>query len=111
MNTQNLNGFRCVNCGASISYEAPGTKNRNHCPKCLYSKHVDSYIPGDRNSDCKGNMAPIKICFKEDGEQLVVHKCNNCGFIRWNRIAGDDDENVLETLPIVDYKSLKDKQP
>ncbi|WP_265181671.1 RNHCP domain-containing protein [Geomicrobium sp. JCM 19055] len=33
---------------------------RNHCPSCLYSKHVD-VIPGDRASTCHSLMEPIDL--------------------------------------------------
>ena len=45
--------FICENCGAKVSksdYTA-----RDHCPLCLYSKHVD-INPGDRANNCKGLM-------------------------------------------------------
>ncbi|WP_420871372.1 RNHCP domain-containing protein [Lysinibacillus xylanilyticus] len=37
---------------------------RNHCPKCLFSKHVDT-VPGDRASTCKGLMRPIGVDYTE----------------------------------------------
>jgi len=46
-------------------------------------------------------MLPIGKFYKEDGEEMVVHKCVKCGFVRWNRIAGDDSAQVLEGLPCV----------
>jgi len=46
-------------------------------------------------------MKPIGRFYKEDGEEMVVHKCIKCGFVRWNRVAGDDDFDEIEKLPIV----------
>ena len=50
--------FICNHCGKEIFpllYTA-----RDHCPYCLYSKHVDNN-PGDRSSNCHGNLIPIGI--------------------------------------------------
>jgi hypothetical protein len=86
---------------------APGTKNRNHCPHCLFSLHVDNET-GDRMSDCRGLMAPVGRLLKKDGEEVLIHKCLVCGEIRKNRIAGDDSISLVEELrtypSLVDYK-------
>ena len=50
--------FICENCGYNVdklNYTA-----RDHCPNCLYSKHVD-IMPGDRENTCMGLMKPIGI--------------------------------------------------
>ncbi|MBI5465478.1 RNHCP domain-containing protein [Candidatus Gottesmanbacteria bacterium] len=80
-----------------------GGSYRNHCPYCLWSKHVDTDEPGDRGSRCRGMMAPTGVFSRRTGEHVLVHKCQQCGFERYNRIAGDDDfEKVtsLSTAPI-----------
>ena len=46
--------FRCHHCRADVPEDAPGTRNRNHCPFCLWSRHVD-IEPGDRAAS---KMAP-----------------------------------------------------
>jgi DNA-directed RNA polymerase subunit RPC12/RpoP len=84
-----MNHFICANCNKQVSLIAPGTKNRNHCPYCLYSLHVD-ITPGDRKNPCMGLMQPVKLTTKPDGEEVLTHKCLKCGFERWNRVAGDD---------------------
>ena len=91
--------FDCVHCGRAVSIDAPGTKHRNHCPWCLWSKHV-SLVPHDRESDCLGAMEPIGIVSQKDGEWSIVHRCTACGLIRTNRITGDDDEAVLIALAL-----------
>ena len=48
--------FTCEECGSPIE----GNGYTNHCPNCLYSKHVD-INPGDRKSTCGGIMAPIRV--------------------------------------------------
>ena len=50
--------FVCENCGKMVdklNYTA-----RDHCPYCLYSKHVD-IMPGDRLNTCLGLLKPIGI--------------------------------------------------
>lgn len=85
---------------------APGTKNRNHCPFCLYSLHVDIKT-GDRVAQCKGLMKPIAKTLKKDGEEVIVHKCLKCGQLRKNRIAGDDSFEGVKNLSVVDFKQLE----
>ena len=70
---------------------APGTRHRNHCPSCLWSRHVDDDVPGDRASDCGGSMEPIGVTVRDDGEWALVHRCTACATLRSNRIAGDDN--------------------
>jgi len=100
-----IDEFICSHCGFKIKSDfSIGTKNRNHCPKCLYSLHVD-VTSGDRKSDCKGDMMPIGLTFKQEGtdkygrkvqgEIMLVHKCGQCGKININRIAGDDDPQEI----------------
>ncbi len=74
-----------------------GTAHRNHCPYCLHSLYVDDET-GDRRSDCLGTMAPIGVWVREDGEWSLIHRCLRCGFMRTNRIAGDDSEAALLSL-------------
>ncbi len=96
-------GFTCVNCGAHVRGVAWGTSQRNHCPNCLHSKHVDDR-PGDRASMCGGTMEPIAIAVRSDGddagEWVLVHRCRGCGALKSNRIAGDDCERALLALAL-----------
>jgi hypothetical protein len=79
-----------------------GGRNRNHCPYCLYSRHVDDSAPGDRASSCGAAMAPVAFFRRPKGEQVLVHRCLGCGFERYCRIAADDSDGVLDTLPEVE---------
>jgi len=95
--------FRCGNCSRQIETAAPGTANRNHCPYCLWSLHVD-LAPGDRRSPCHGTMEPVAIWVKRNSEWALIHRCQRCGELRSNRVAGDDSPIVLVSLamrPIV----------
>lgn len=83
--------FICEHCGAEVH----GNGYTNHCPQCLYSKHVD-VNPGDRAADCGGLMEPVEIELK-DGKYVVVQRCQKCGFVRRNKICdGDNFAAVLE---------------
>jgi RNHCP domain len=61
---------------------------RNHCPACLWSKHVDQE-PGDRASDCCNLMLPERIENRRGKGLVIIHRCVQCGFTRANRIADD----------------------
>ncbi len=89
--------FVCSHCRRPVDPEAYGTRHRNHCPHCLWSRHVDLEV-GDRRAACGGGMEPIAVWVRRDGEWAIVHRCRTCGAIRTNRIAGDDDEWALMSL-------------
>jgi hypothetical protein len=94
-------GFRCLQCSIWVPVnEFMGTHNRNHCFACLWSKHVDKKVSGDRLSSCHGGMEPLALTFKhagyfKQGEVMVVHGCCSCGKISINRVAGDDMNEVI----------------
>lgn len=101
--------FRCCNCGAIVSTdrELAGVNNRNHCPNCLWSKHVDEFKAGDRRSVCGARMRPIGLMVKKvhkkytvsgQGELMLIHTCSSCGKISINRIASDDSSGALISL-------------
>lgn len=94
-------GFTCGHCGKEVTPIIYGGSYRNHCPYCLYSKHVDSEVPGDRVNPCQGLMKPIGEFSRKSGEYVLVHKCVRCGFERYNRIAGDDDFDLVTSLSTV----------
>jgi hypothetical protein len=82
-----------------IDLDAPGTAHRNHCPTCLWSRHVDD-VPGDRASECRSAMEPIAIHARPDGEWALVHRCTGCHTVHLNRIAGDDNPLVLVRIAV-----------
>jgi hypothetical protein len=92
--------FRCRRCRLDVSFTAPGTQHRNHCPNCLWSRHVDDDVPGDRAADCSGSMEPIGISVRDDGEWALVHRCTACATVHVNRIAGDDNPLMLMRLAV-----------
>ena len=91
--------FKCGHCKAFIGPTVAGGRHRNHCPLCLYSRHVDDRQMGDRASTCRALMAPIGYFYRPKGEQVVVHRCLGCGFERHNRVAADDNFLVMDQLP------------
>ncbi len=88
-------GFICVNCFRKV--EPVKVSYRNHCPYCLHSLHVDN-VPGDRLSDCGGEMIPASAKISTLKGIQILHKCKKCGFIRYNMAAEDDDYDLLLAL-------------
>ena len=91
--------FPCENCSRVVPGAAEGTRQRNHCPYCLHTLHVD-IGKGDRRSGCRGIMEPIAVWVKKDGEWAIVHRCRQCGKVNANRVAGDDNEVALLSLAL-----------
>ena len=86
--------FTCENCGKTIEplvYSA-----RDHCPYCLFSKHVDIF-PGDRANECHGLLEPIKI-EKFKNTYKIIYKCQKCHQTHKNIMANDDDMNIIIEL-------------
>ena len=84
--------FVCGHCGARVQ----GSGYTNHCPKCLWSKHVDKE-PGDRLDSCGGMMEPTSL----EGttpKYRIVHTCSKCGAVRRVRTDGRDDAGALVEL-------------
>ena len=84
--------FTCENCGYEV--KPLGYSSRNHCPKCLHSKHVD-VNPGDRAEECKGLLVPINIENNSKKGQVIIFRCRKCGQIRRNKVAEDDDFDTI----------------
>ena len=86
--------FICENCHKRVpklEYTA-----RDHCPYCLYSKHVD-INPGDRMNKCLGMLVPIGIQ-KHKNTYKIVYKCSKCNEVHRNIMANDDDYNLIIKL-------------
>jgi len=92
--------FDCEHCGTHNH----GDGYKNHCEKCLWSKHVDVY-PGDRAERCSGMMEPIRI-EKKNGEDSIVHECLKCGIQRANRVHEGDNKDMIIAIA----KAFADKQ-
>ena len=88
--------FECENCGKivnKLNYSA-----RDHCPHCLYSKHVD-INPGDRSNTCLGLLKPIGIEKFKDTYK-VIYKCSKCNQVHKNIMANDDNMDLIIELSI-----------
>ncbi|MDQ3655650.1 MAG: RNHCP domain-containing protein [Chloroflexota bacterium] len=100
--------FKCGHCKQFIGAPIAGGRQRNHCPNCLYSRHVDDTMPGDRKSTCGSIMKPVGLMSRRNGELVLIHECLGCGKQDPNRIAADDNPVLLETIPIVAGIGLDD---
>ncbi len=94
-----IENFACENCGESVS----GDGYTNHCPVCLWSKHVD-INPGDRAAECLGLMEPVGVEKKKD-EYRILHRCAICSYEKWNRAKSEDSFEVI--LQIAAEQSMK----
>ncbi|HUO55961.1 MAG TPA: RNHCP domain-containing protein [Candidatus Paceibacterota bacterium] len=86
-----IEDFVCEHCGAFVK----GDGYTNHCPRCLWSKHVD-VNPGDRASNCKGMMEPVAV-EGASPHYRILHRCTKCGCDKRNDMdVGDSTEALLE---------------
>ena len=89
--TRTIEDFVCGHCGKAVK----GNGYTNHCPACLWSKHVD-LNPGDRANLCQGLMEPVGVELK-DGRYDIISRCVKCGFVGRNKsVNGDDFELLLK---------------
>ncbi len=86
-----IENFICEHCGTEVH----GNGYTNHCPNCLWSKHVD-VNPGDRAADCGGLMEPVGVELK-NGEYILLQKCKKCGHLRKNKVSPEDNfEEIIK---------------
>lgn len=86
--------FVCENCGKTVDrlyYTA-----RDHCPFCLYSKHVD-LLPGDRRNTCLGLLEPVGIEKFKDTYK-ILYTCTRCRASHKNVMARDDNMDLIIEL-------------
>jgi len=81
--------FKCDNCGAEVD----GNGYTNHCPNCLWSKHVD-INPGDRASGCCGMMEPVEVITRGD-KYTLVHRCRKCLEVKNNKSSPQDSTKAI----------------
>ena len=84
--------FVCEHCSQSVK----GNGYTNHCPKCLWSKHVD-INPGDRASDCLGQMKPVGLSLHRE-DRIILHRCVRCKYEKRNKSAPEDDSKAIIAL-------------
>lgn len=96
---RNIEDFSCNHCGKVVK----GDGYTNHCPHCLWSRHVD-LNPGDRANECGGMMEPIAIDFKNN-EKIILHRCDKCGTEKRNKVS--DQDNPERILDIINARNKK----
>lgn len=87
-----IEDFNCEHCGAPVV----GNGYTNHCPKCLWSKHVDN-DPGDRLSHCGGMMRPLSVERKGDS-WILTNRCEKCGHEKRNEMSVNDNFDAAVVL-------------
>lgn len=102
---KNDEGFVCAHCGFKVL--PLKTSSRDHCPRCLYSLHVD-INPGDRANDCKGKLRPISATPDPKRGYIINYICEKCGESHRNRAAypaavQPDDIGVIIKLTAGEY--------
>lgn len=84
--------FICEKCGENVH----GNGYTNHCPKCLWSKHVDLF-PGDRLSKCSALMIPVQVEFMK-GKYRVTHECIKCKNRKINNLSDNDNMEIAISI-------------
>lgn len=87
-----IEDFVCENCGTYVK----GDGYTNHCPNCLWFKHIDNN-PGDRENGCKGMMKPESAYYK-NSQWYLVHICQKCGEERLIKIGKKDNKKELDKI-------------
>ncbi|MEA2007319.1 MAG: RNHCP domain-containing protein [Patescibacteria group bacterium] len=90
--TRRIENFECENCGEMVK----GSGYTNHCPKCLWSKHVD-INPGDREHSCKGLMRPV-MAYYTQGRWKIIQICEKCGYESRMFVDKHDDIDEITRL-------------
>ena len=91
--TMRNENFVCEHCGQQV--EKSDYTARDHCPYCLYSKHVD-INPGDRLNTCQGLLKPIGIEKFKDTYK-IIYQCEKCHQLHKNIALKDDSmERIIE---------------
>ncbi len=104
-------GFLCEQCGREVPPTAQTTP-RDHCPFCLWSKHVD-IDPGDRANPCRGSLRPIGVYTDTKKEYVILFQCQRCAArVRSKAIladenAADDFDRIIELAG----KPINEKRP
>ena len=95
--------FACEVCGQLVK----GDGYTNHCPACLWSKHVD-INPGDRLATCQALLRPAAIEIR-GGEKILTHQCEGCGESRRIRLRDSDSLEavllVMQGKPTTSHRS------
>lgn len=88
--------FICENCKKEVKKSEHTA--RDHCPYCLFSKHLD-INPGDRANNCHGLMEPIGI-EKFKNTFKINYRCLKCGQLHKNIMLDDDNMEEIIRLSV-----------
>jgi hypothetical protein len=63
-------------------------------------------------------MEPIAVTVRGEGRWVLIHRCTNCGRLRLNKTAGDDNVMLLMrlaalplTMPFIPFAPDPDPEP
>ncbi len=82
--------YVCGHCGETVD----GGRYNNHRPSCLWSKHLDRDVPGDRASECQALMESVGVLQKK-GKWRIVHQCTACETHTVTNCAPEDDIDLI----------------
>ncbi|NLU68006.1 RNHCP domain-containing protein [Streptomyces sp. HNM0574] len=91
--------FGCLRCGLTVAAFAPDGRRREHCPGCLYSRHLTDHVEGGP-SDCGARMTPISVAVLRGGDWALVHRCARCHELTSHPVCGDDNQLLLMRLAV-----------
>lgn len=97
-------GFLCAVCGTENG-PSSGTC-RDHCTACLFSRHVDAKLPGDRASTCLGMLRPTHATLHAKKGIMIHYVCEKCGATHQNKAAEDDNGAALDALVLAANKRI-----
>ena len=85
--------FLCLSCGRLVK----GSGYTDHCPTCLWGRHVDRKIPGDRESECQGMMEPEVVIYEKNTFR-IKYKCQKCRHVFVVKADKNDNRRKLMEL-------------
>ncbi len=97
--------FICAQCG----HATKGSGYTNHCPKCLFSRHVDVY-PGDRAATCGGMMEPVSVGIEKNAH-FIMYRCLQCGHEKRNKVSQNDDFDAVVRIAQLSSTVSSGKKP
>jgi hypothetical protein len=59
-------------------------------------------------SDCGSSMEAVGHFQRLNGEYVIIHRCLGCEFERFNRIAADDDFDLVLSLPALPPRTSRE---
>jgi hypothetical protein len=101
--------FPCTQCGHSVPLAQ--STCRDHCPRCLWSLHVD-VNPGDRSAGCGAPLRPVSYSSNKKKGFMIHYECMKCGTQKVNRFLEYDEfeaDSMEALLKLSGVSNLKKK--